>query len=99
MAPHLIYAEVAHSLRRNVLHGDLSQRDADSAHALLIGLKIEPSEYRDVGFRVWELRNNITAYDAWYVALAEYLEQPLATLDGRLIRSPGPRCEFLTYEA
>jgi len=50
--------------------------------------------YAPLGPRVWELRENLTAYDAWYVALAEELGLPLATLDGRLSRAPGPRCEF-----
>ncbi len=42
--------------------------------------------------RVWELRENLSAYDATYVALAEALESPLVTADGRLARAPGPRC-------
>jgi predicted nucleic acid-binding protein len=45
---------------------------------------------------VWELRENITAYDAWYVALAEELRATVATLDTRLARAPGPRCRFET---
>jgi len=46
--------------------------------------------------RVWQLRANVTPYDAWYVALAEALDVPLATLDLRLATAPGPRCRFLT---
>jgi len=42
--------------------------------------------------RIWQLRRNLTCYDAWYVATAEALEIPLATLDRRLARAPGPRC-------
>ena len=42
--------------------------------------------------RVWELRDNLSAYDATYVALAESLESPLMSADGRLARAPGPRC-------
>lgn len=45
--------------------------------------------------RVWELRANVTSYDAWYVAVAEQFDLPLATLDRRLARSAGPRCRFL----
>ena len=41
------------------------------------------------------LRANVTCYDGWYVAVAELLDAPLATLDGRLANSPGPRCQFL----
>jgi predicted nucleic acid-binding protein len=46
--------------------------------------------------RIWELRHAITSYDAWYVAIAEALRLPLATLDKRLARARGPKCEFLT---
>ena len=42
--------------------------------------------------RIWELRDNLTAYDATYVALAEAIEAPLVTMDRRLARAPGPRC-------
>jgi predicted nucleic acid-binding protein len=45
--------------------------------------------------RIWELRHNVTSYDAWYVALAEALKLPLATLDEPLAKSNGVRCEFL----
>jgi predicted nucleic acid-binding protein len=44
--------------------------------------------------RVWELRDNVTAYDACYVALAEALRCPLVTADRRLAKAPGTRCEF-----
>lgn len=46
--------------------------------------------------RIWALRDNLTAYDAWYVALAESLDVPAATLDMRLASAPGPSCTFLT---
>jgi predicted nucleic acid-binding protein len=49
-----------------------------------------------VAERVWELRKNVSAYDAWYVALAELLRAPLATLDLRLTRESGPTCSFVT---
>jgi len=44
--------------------------------------------------RVWQLRRNVSSYDAWYVAVAEALDLPLATLDRRLSRAPGPSCRF-----
>jgi predicted nucleic acid-binding protein len=44
--------------------------------------------------RIWDLRSNITSYDAWYVALAEALECPLATLDSKLTGASGVRCQF-----
>ena len=45
--------------------------------------------------RIWGLRSNLTSYDAWYVALAEGLDCPLATLDRTLTRAPGPKCAFI----
>jgi predicted nucleic acid-binding protein len=96
-APHFVYAEVANALRNRVLRGDLASAEADSAHGELMRLEFDLHRYLDVGERIWQLRNNITPYDAWYIALAEYLEEPLATLDGNLTRAPGPRCEFLTF--
>ena len=45
--------------------------------------------------RIWELRANVTSYDAWYVAVAEAAGLPLATLDSRLARANGPNCKFI----
>lgn len=45
---------------------------------------------------MWEIRSSVRTYDAWYVAVAEALDLPLATLDTRLTSAPGPRCEFIT---
>ena len=57
--------------------------------------EIELFPYEPFASRAWELRRNLTAYDGWYVALAEALELPLATLDRHLARATGPRCRFL----
>ena len=62
----------------------------------MLGLPVALLPYDSVAARVWELRHNVTPYDAWYVALAEGLDCELATLDGNLSRAPGPRCRFLT---
>ena len=61
----------------------------------LVRLPIDLHPFEPVAERVWELRESVSAYDAWYVALAEALEVPLATLDVRLARAPGPRCSFV----
>ena len=61
-------------------------------------LDIRLFPYSPFRARAWALRDNLTPYDAWYVAMAEDLEAPLATLDGPMVRSPGPRCAFLTPE-
>jgi predicted nucleic acid-binding protein len=50
--------------------------------------------YRPFADRIWELRDTVTSYDAWYVALAESLDAPLATLDRRLAGAHGPICRF-----
>ena len=52
--------------------------------------------YEAVAARVWELRDTVRPYDAWYVAASESFGVPLATLDARLVGAPGPECEFLT---
>ena len=91
-APHLMPVEVANVLRRAVLAGDLSADEAALAHEDLLQLRVEFFPYEPQAGRVWELRNNLTAYDAWYVALAEALDAPLVTLDERVQRAHGPRC-------
>ncbi|HVT43803.1 MAG TPA: type II toxin-antitoxin system VapC family toxin [Thermoanaerobaculia bacterium] len=93
-APHLMPVEVANILRRAVLADELSADTASMAHADLLALQVALFPYGPFAARVWELRNNLTAYDAWYVALAELLDVNLATLDVRLSRASGPRCAF-----
>lgn len=93
-APHLMTVEVANVLRRAALAGDISSDVASLAHEDLITLPVELFPYSSCAARVWELRSSITAYDAWYVALAETLGARLATLDARLSRAKGTRCEF-----
>jgi predicted nucleic acid-binding protein len=87
--------EVANLLRRAALTGEVSDDVAGLAHADLLALPVDLFPYELVAERVWELRGAVTAYDGWYVAVAESLDAPLATLDGRLARAPGPRCRFL----
>jgi predicted nucleic acid-binding protein len=94
-APHLMPVEVANILRRASLAGELSNDAASLAHADLAALRVDLFPYAPFASRAWELRTNLTAYDAWYVALAESLMSKLGTLDERLARSPGPRCGFL----
>ena len=95
-APHLMPVEVANILRRARLAGDISDDAASLAHTDLLALRVEQFPYDPFAERVWELRTNLTAYDAWYVALAEELGAKLATLDARLSRATGPRCGFVT---
>ena len=94
VAPALMPAEAANALRRVSRSGLITAEVASQAHAELLELGVELAPYEPFGRRVWELRETLTAYDAWYVAVAEALDPPLATLDLRLARAPGPRCEF-----
>lgn len=93
-APHLMPVEAANILRRAGRAGQISADAASLAHGDLLSLRVELFPYEPFGRRVWELRENVTAYDACYVALAEALDAPLATLDARLARAVGPRCGF-----
>lgn len=93
-APHLMPVEVANILRRSALAGDISADVASLAHEDLTSMRVELFPYSPCASRVWELRSNLTAYDAWYVALAETMGARLATLDVRLSRAAGTRCTF-----
>jgi predicted nucleic acid-binding protein len=95
-APHLLPVEVANVLRRAAAAGEITADTAALAHADLLSLRVELFTYEPFAIRVWELRENVTAYDAWYVALAESLGAKLATLDLRLVKATGPRCDFLS---
>ena len=95
-APHLMPVEVTNVLRRAARAGNISDDVASLAHGDFLQLRVELFPYEPFAERVWDLRENLTAYDAWYVALAEALGIPLATLDERLARAHGPTCEFAT---
>lgn len=94
VCPHLADSEVAHALRSQVLRGDLDVEDAWRAINTWGRLGIERIGVQGLLPRIWELRDNVSAYDATYIALAEALEAPLVTADGRLARAPGPRCSI-----
>jgi predicted nucleic acid-binding protein len=88
-APHLIDIEVVQALRRYMLEGDLDRRSAEIALGDLRSLDLERHAHEPLLDRVWALRNNLMAYDAVYVALAEALDATLLTCDGKLARAPG----------
>jgi len=94
-APHLLTAEASNILRRSALAGAISAEQASLAYSDLLDLRVELFPYAPFATRIWDLRDNVTCYDAWYVALAEALNAPLATLDIRLAKASGPRCRFL----
>jgi predicted nucleic acid-binding protein len=96
IAPEIMRTEVANVLRRAELAGQVDSATAALAFADLRQLKLRTVPFDSVADRIWQLRTNLTSYDAAYVAWAEALDAPLATLDTKLAKSPGPTCTFLT---
>ena len=88
-APHLLDAEVAQVIRRYAAAGEIGQERGRAALADLADFPLRRYPHRFLLPRVWELRSNLTAYDAMYVALAEALDAPLLTRDRRLATAPG----------
>lgn len=99
VAPELALAETANLLRRLEQSGRLSRMEATFAYHDLLRLDVETFPFAPFAERVWALRGSVTGYDAWYVALAEALDCPLATLDQKLSRAAGPLCDFLVPPA
>jgi predicted nucleic acid-binding protein len=91
-APQLVDAEVGQALRGLVLRGrlapDAGLRSLRAAQDYVTGRHAP----RRLTARAWELRHNVSFYDGLYVALAEALDVPLVTADGRLGAATGPRC-------
>ena len=81
--------EVLHGVRRSLLRGAINELRAESVIASLRNTPITRHPVQPLVPRIWSLRQNITAYDAGYVALAESLNLPLITRDARLARSTG----------
>ena len=92
--PHLLDIEVAQVLRRLVLQGKVAARDAVEALHVLAGMSCVRYPHYFYISRIWDLRNNLSAYDAMYVALAESLDALLVTCDPRLAASPGHRARI-----
>lgn len=93
-APHLIDVEVTQVLRRYTLSGEAVPERCRTALADLMDFPLTRYPHAFLLPRVWELRSNLTAYDAVYVALAEALDAPLLTRDQRLANSPGHRARI-----
>jgi predicted nucleic acid-binding protein len=87
--PHLADVEVAQALRRWERAGELDAESAEAALSAYRQLDVERHAHEPLLARMWDLRQNLTAYDAVYVALAEALDARLITCDARLARAPG----------
>jgi predicted nucleic acid-binding protein len=94
-APDLVFVEATNVLRRLELSNRITAPEARAAREDLMQLEVEVFPFEPFAERIWDLRQTVTSYDAWYVAIAEALRFPLATLDERLAKSNGPKCEFL----
>ncbi len=92
IAPALLDVEVASALRGRVLGGRLTVELAEAALTDLAALPITRFDAVPLLGRIWQLRDNLTAYDAAYVALAELFGAGLVTADERLAKSTGPQC-------
>lgn len=88
-APHLIDLEIAQVVRRAAAAGRLNARRGQALLADLADMPITRYSHDLLLPRIWELRDNLTAYDAAYVALAELLDAPLLTRDARAANAPG----------
>jgi predicted nucleic acid-binding protein len=97
-APELLDLEVVSVLRRQVRRGEIDVRRAALALDDLAMLPLERAPHRPLISRCWRLRENVTLYDAAYVALAEAMGVTLLTGDRRLAGATGPEChiELLT---
>jgi predicted nucleic acid-binding protein len=91
-APALAGFEAANILRRHELAGLIGADQAAQAHADLLDLPVEHWPFELLAPRAWELRANLSIYDASYVALAEQVAATLVTLDRSIARAPGVRC-------
>jgi predicted nucleic acid-binding protein len=94
--PQLALVEATNIFRRLERTKLITTPEANAAQEDLMQLDMELFSFEPFAERIWELRHNMTSYDAWYVALAEALKLPLATLDEPLSRSKKVACEFLT---
>ncbi|THV31928.1 type II toxin-antitoxin system VapC family toxin [Glycomyces paridis] len=98
IAPHFIDLEFSSVLRGLVLGRKLDQAKANLALESLMQSDIDRYEHAWYLPRIWELRANMTTYDASYVALAEAFQVPLLTVDCKFERTPGPKCNIVTIK-
>jgi predicted nucleic acid-binding protein len=92
VCPHLVLVEATNILRRLERATALTRLETTAAQRDLLRLDLTLVPFAPFADRIWELRGTVTAYDAWYVAVAEAFDLTLATLDRRLARASGPAC-------
>ena len=93
-APDLLRVEVLSVLRRHAARGSITALQARNAVADLLALPLSVYPTAALLSRCWQLRGNVTAYDATYIALAEALGCVVITCDAKLANAPGPRCQI-----
>jgi predicted nucleic acid-binding protein len=93
-APHLVDVEVVQGLRRLVRTGEVSSGRAEEAIADLTDLDLHRHAHVDLLGRAWQLRDNISVYDAMYISLAEAIDATLVTCDNPLAKAPGRRARI-----
>lgn len=93
-SPHLVDVEVTQGLRRLVRSGEVLSTRAAEAVADLADLDLHRHGHLDLLTRAWQLRENVTAYDAMYIALAEALNATVVTCDAPLAKTPGHRARI-----
>lgn len=94
-APEMLELEVLQVLRRDVASGRVTAKRAEQAIEFLASLSCRRHSHRDLLKRCWQLRHNLTSYDASYVALAELLQCALLTCDARMAAAPGIQAQVL----
>jgi predicted nucleic acid-binding protein len=96
--PHLIDVEMLHALRHLTFRGELTDDRATDARTDFADLALTRYPHQPLSARVWELRHNLTAYDATFVALAETLGVPLVTCDAHVTRASSHDAEIELFE-
>ena len=94
-APTLLPFECTNVIRRHELAGTIGRDQAVQAHADVLDLAVNYWPYDVLAQRIWDLRENLSSYEAAYIALAEELDATVVTLDRRMKRAPGLRCEVV----
>jgi predicted nucleic acid-binding protein len=98
-APHLIDTEFLHALRRMTMTGELSEDRAADARTDFADLAVTRYPHQPLSDRVWQLRPNLTAYNATFIALAEALDTTLVTCDARLTTAPSHQAKVELFPA